>query len=151
MNPADSILKKGKKYQFAIDLTNDPYYGNIDDTKADYIIRSKMKKSTTYFYSYVSLYTIRKGERLTVAVFPVKKGVKMVEYVRKCMETVQQLDINVEVLCLDRGFYSKEVFAFLQGEGISHIVPVKKHSIEMKTLLKGKMARFAQYTNKGKV
>ena len=151
MNPADSILKKGKKYQFAIDLTNDPYYGKIDDTNADYIIRSKMKKSTTYFYSYVSLYTIRKGERLTVAVFPVKKGVKMVEYVRKCMETIQQLDINVEVLCLDRGFYLKEVFAFLQGEGIPHIVPVKKHSIEMKTLLKGKKARFARYTMKGKV
>jgi len=146
----DSLLKKGKKYQFAIDLTNDPYYGKIDDTNADYVIRSRPKKSTTYFYSYVSLYTIRKGERLTVAVFPVKKGVKMVEYVRKCMETIQQLDINVEVLCLDRGFYSKEVFAFLQGEGIPHIVPVKKHSKEMKELLMGKKSRFARYTMKGK-
>ena len=98
---ADPLLKKGKKYQFAIDLTNDPYYGKIDDTNADYVIRSRPKKSTTYFYSYVSLYTIRKGERLTVAVFPVKKGVRIVEYVRRCMETIQNLDVNVEVLCLD--------------------------------------------------
>lgn len=147
---ADSLLKKGKKYQFAIDLTNDPYYGKIDDTNADYVIRSKMKNSTTYFYSYVSLYIIRKGERLTVAVFPVKKGVKMVEYIKRCMEKIQQLDINVEVLCLDRGFYSKEVFAFLQDEGIPHIVPVKKHSAEMKALLKGKKGRFTKYLMKGK-
>ena len=26
----DTLLKRGKKYQFAIDLTNDPYYGKID-------------------------------------------------------------------------------------------------------------------------
>lgn len=147
---AESLLKKGKKYQFAIDLTNDPYYGKTDDTNADYVIRSRPKKSTTDFYSYVSLYIIRKGERLTVAVFPLKKGVKMAEYVRKCVEIIRHLDVNVEVLCLDRGFYSKEVFAFLQGEGIPHIVPVKKHSIEMKTHLKGKKARFARYTMKGK-
>ena len=147
---ADSFLKKGKKYQFAIDLTNDPYYGKIDNTNIDYVIRSRPKKSTTYFYSYVSLYIIRKRERMTLAVFPVKKGVKMVEYVKICMEAIQQLDINVEVLCLDRGFYSKDVFAFLQDEGIPHIVPVKKHSVEMKTLLNGKKARFAQYTMKGK-
>ncbi|MDE4907354.1 ISH3 family transposase [Methanogenium marinum] len=146
---ADSLQKKGKKYQFAIDLTNDLYYGKIVDTNADYVIRSRPKKSTTYFYSYVSIYIIRKRERLTLAVFPVKKGVKMVEYVRKCMETIQQLDINVEVLCLDRGFYSKEVFRFLHDEGIPHIVPVKKHSVETKTLLNGKKARFAQYTMKG--
>jgi len=147
---ADPLLKKGKKYQFAIDLTNDPYYGKIDDTNADYVIRSKMKKSTTYFYSYVSLYIIRKGERLTVAVFPVKKGVRMAEYVRKCIETIRHLDVNVEVLCLDRGFYSKEVFAFLQGEGIPHILPVKKQSNEMKEILIGNKSRFARYTMKGK-
>jgi len=74
----------------------------------------------------------------------------MAKYVKKCMETVQKLDINVEVLCLDRGFYSKKVFAYLQDVGIPHIVPVKKHSVEIKTLLNGKNARFSRYTMKGK-
>lgn len=59
-------------------------------------------------------------------------------------------EINIEFLCLESGFYSKEVFSFLQYEGIPHIVLVKKHSIEMKTLLNGKKARFAQYMIKGK-
>ncbi|WFN35450.1 hypothetical protein L1S32_04890 [Methanogenium sp. S4BF] len=85
---AASFLREEKKYQVSIDLTNDPYYGNIDDTNADYVIRSRPKKSTTSFYSYVSLYIIQKGDRLTLAVFPVKKGIKMVEYVRKCVEAI---------------------------------------------------------------
>lgn len=66
------------------------------------------------------------------------------------METIQQLDINVEVLCLDRGFYSKEVFAFLQDEGIPHIMPVKKYGAEMNVLLIGNCARNVTYTMKGK-
>ena len=147
---AGSLLKKGKKYPFAIDLTNDPYYGKIDETNADYVIRSKPKKSTTSFYSYASLYTIRKGERLTLAVFPVKKGIRMVEYLRKCVEVIQELNVNVEVLCLDRGFYSKEVLSFLQNEDIPHIMPVKKYGAEMSALLVGNRARNATYTMKGK-
>ncbi|MDE4907283.1 ISH3 family transposase [Methanogenium marinum] len=156
MNPriltdaAASSFREDKKYPFAIDLTNDPYYGKIDDTNADYIIRSRPKKSTTSFYSYVSLYVIQKGERLTLAVFLVRKGVKMVEYVRKCVETIHNLNVNVEVLCLDRGFYSKNMFTFLQDEVIPHIVPVKKHSVEIKALLKGNKSRFGKYTMKSK-
>ena len=73
----------------------------------------------------------------------------MDEYVRKCVGTIRQLNINIEVLCLDRGFYSKKVFTFLQDEEITHIVPVKKHSVEMKALLKENMGRFAKYTMKG--
>lgn len=36
------------------------------------------------FYSYFSLYTIHKGERLTPAVFSVKHGIPVVEYLRRC-------------------------------------------------------------------
>jgi putative transposase len=46
----DQILVPGKSYHFAIN-------------------------STTTFYSYVSLYITTKGQRLTIAVLPVKKGV----------------------------------------------------------------------------
>ena len=49
-------LKLGKKYEFAIDYTNDPYYGNIDVSNEKYVIRGQSKKSTNSFYSYVSLY-----------------------------------------------------------------------------------------------
>ncbi len=51
----DQILIPGKSYHFAIDFTNDPYYGEIVDANKDYVVKSKMKDSTTTFYSYVSL------------------------------------------------------------------------------------------------
>ena len=71
----DQILVPGKSYHFAIDFTDDPYYGETIDANKDYVIKSKMKDSTTTFYSYISLYITTKGQRVTLAVFPVKIGV----------------------------------------------------------------------------
>ena len=48
----DQILVSGKSYHFAIDFTNDPYYGEIIEANKDYVIKSKMEDSTTTFYSY---------------------------------------------------------------------------------------------------
>jgi putative transposase len=145
----DQILVPGKSYHFAIDFTNDPYYGEIVDANKDYVVKSKMKDSTTTFYSYVSLYITTKGQRLTLAVFPVKTGVSKVEYIRKFLAFINDVKVNIEVLCLDRGFYSKEVFSFLQEENIPHIVPVRKHGLELKKILRGNHSRYARYTMMG--
>jgi putative transposase len=108
-----------------------------------------MEDSTTTFYSYVSLYITTKGKRLTLAVFPVKKGVSKVGYIRKFLAILNDLSVNIAVLCLDRGFYSKEVFSFLQKENIPHIVPVRKHGKELKKILRGNHSRYALYTMVG--
>ncbi len=108
-----------------------------------------MKKSTTTFYSYVSLSITTKGQRQTLAVFPVKKGVSKVEYIRKFLAIIHNAKVNTQVLCLDRGFYSKDVFSFLQKEKIPHIVPVRKHGEELKKILRGNHSRYAQYTMMG--
>jgi putative transposase len=145
----DQILVPGKSYHFAIDFTDDPYYGEIIEANQDYVLKSKMKKSTTTFYSYVSLYITTKGQRQTLAVFPVKKGVSKVEYIQKFLASINDAKVNIEVLCLDRGFYSKEVFSFLQKENIPHIVPVRKHGEELKKILQGNHSRYAHYTMMG--
>ena len=149
MYTKDQILVPGKSYHFAIDFTNDPYYGEIVETNKDYVIKSKMKDSTTTFYSYVSLYIITKGQRLTIAVFPVKKGVSTVEYIRRFLAILKDLNAGITVLCLDRGFYSNAVFSFLQKESIPHIVPVRKHGKELKKILRGNHSRYARYTMMG--
>jgi putative transposase len=145
----DQILVPGKSYHFAIDFTDDPYYGKIVDVNKDYVIKSKMKDSTTTFYSYVSLYITTKGQRLTLAVLPVKKGVSKVDYIRKFLAFIDDAKVNIEVLCLDRGFYSNDVFSFLQKENIPHIVPVRKHGKELKKILRGNHSRYARYTMMG--
>jgi len=142
----DQILIPGKSYHFAIDFTDDPYYGEIVDVNKDYVIKSKMKNSTTTFYSYVSPYITTKGQRLTLAILPVKKGVSKSEYIRKFLAFINDAKVNIEVLCLDRGFYSNEVFSFLLEGNIPHIVPVRKHVQELKKILRGNHSRYAQYT-----
>jgi len=145
----DQILVPGKSYQFAIDFTNDPYYGEIVGANDGFVIKSKMSDSTTTFYSFVSLYVITKGQRLTLGVFPVKKGVSNVEYIQKFLAILNDLDVNIAVLCLDRGFYSIDVFSFLQTEKNPHIVLVRKYGEELRKILRGNHSRYAQYTTMG--
>ena len=74
MQMAIQNLKPNKEYEFAIDYTNDPYYGKINTSNDKYVIRGQAKKSTNSFYSYISLYIINKNERFTIAVLPGEKG-----------------------------------------------------------------------------
>ncbi|AKB70029.1 ISH3 family transposase [Methanosarcina mazei] len=141
-------LKTGKGYEFAIDLTNDPYYGKTDLSNEKYVIRSQAKKSTNSFYSYISLYIINRNERFTVSVLPVEKKKPMVEYLSYFLDLIKRLNFKIKVLCLDREFYSIDVFEFLQSNGVPHIIPVVKKGEKMKQLQKGNKARSTQYVMK---
>lgn len=143
------ILKPGKSYHFAVDFTNDPYYGTTVESNHDYVIKSRQKDSTTTFYSYISLSIITTGHRLTLAVFPVKCGVRKTEYLKKFLEIIRDLNLQITVLCLDRGFYSHDVFAFLQNENVPHIVPVRNYGTALGRVLTGNRARYARYTMPG--
>ena len=141
-------LKTGKSYEFAIDLTDDPYYGKTDSSNEKYVIHGQAKKSTNSFYSYASLYITDKNERFTVSVLPVEKSKKMVEYLSYFLDLIRRLNFKIKVLCLDRGFYSIDVFEFLQKNNVPHIVPVIKRGKKMKQILKGNKARSEQYVMK---
>src|SRR5680860_67863 len=93
-------LKTGKSYEFAIDLTDDPYYGKTDSSNEKYVIHGQAKKSTNSFYSYASLYITNKNERFTVSVLPVEKNKKMVEYLSYFVDLIKRLNFKIKVLCL---------------------------------------------------
>ena len=141
-------LKTGKCYEFAVDLTNDPYYGKTDLSNEKYVIRSQAKKSTNSFYSYISLYITNKKERFTVSVLPVEKNKTMVEYLSYFIDLIKRLNFKIKVLCLDREFYSIDVFEFLQNNNVPHIVPVIKRGKQIKKILNGNKARREQYVMK---
>ncbi len=112
------------------------------------MIRSQAKKSTNSFYSYVSLSIINKNERYTLAVLPVERNKTKVDYLTYFIDLIEELDFNIKVLCLDREFYSVDVFEFLQDKEISHITPVVKKGKAIKQLLNGRKARSAEYVMK---
>ena len=141
-------LKPEKKYEFAIDYTNDPYYGNIDISNEKYVIRGQSKKSTNSFYSYISLYIINDKERFTISVLPVEKGKSKVEYLSYFIDLIKRLNFKIKILCLDREFYSIDVFEFLKKNKIPHIVPVVKKGAKIKQILSGTKSRYDTYTMK---
>ena len=144
------ILPKNKPLIFAIDYTDDPYYGKMVQENEDYVIRGKPKKSTTTFYRYGTLYVMFRDRKFTLSLFPVKKGFSDQYYVAKMLQVIKQLGLDIEVLLLDRGFYSTSVMKLLKSNNIPFIIPVKKHGKNMKRLLKGRHARFGKYTMGGK-
>lgn len=143
---SDQILHKYRYYSFAIDETNDPYYGEIVDENVDFIIGGKQKKSTNYFYSYISLYVVVRNTRVTLAVFPVRKSQNKVTIIKQFIGIIKAKEYNIRVLLLDRGFYSAEIFQYLQSEGIPHIMPVKASGKKLKEMLSNKQIRDFSYT-----
>lgn len=144
------VLTPGKAYQFAIDFTNDPYYGETTGENEPYIIRSKRKKSTNDFYSYVTLYVTTQDRQMTLAVYPVRQGTSKVGYLARCLDRIAELGLCIEALCLDREFYTRKVFGFLTRLQVPFIVPVRKHGKRMKELLHGTQSRYAEYRMKAK-
>ncbi|WP_292467663.1 ISH3 family transposase [Methanolobus sp.] len=139
-----ATLNPEKKYEFAIDFTNDPYYGRTDQSNENYVIRGQAKKSTNSFYSYISLSIINKNERFTISVLPVEKSKTTVYYLNYFLDMINDLGLKTKVLCLGRGFYSVDVFEFLQNKGIAHITPVVRRGYKIKRLLIGRNARYTE-------
>ncbi|WP_406671467.1 ISH3 family transposase [Methanolobus sp. ZRKC4] len=143
-----SDMRPEKKYEFAIDFTNDPYYGIIDSSNENYVISIQAKKSTNSFYSYVSLSIINKNERYTIAVLPVERNKTKVDYLTYFTDITKYLNFSIKVLCLYREFYSVNVFEFLQNKEIPHITHVVRKGKEIKQLLIGRKVRYAKYEMK---
>ncbi len=141
-------FRPNKKYEFAIDFTNDPYYGEIDASNEKYVIRGQAKKSSNSFYSYVSLYIINNNERFTISVLPVEKSKSKVYYLSYFIDLIKSLNFGIRILCLDREFYSIDVFEFLKNLNIPHITPVVKKGDKIKKILTGNRNRFDTYIMK---
>ncbi len=145
-----SVLTPGRAYTFAIDYTNDPYYGTVVPNNEGYVIRSQLKKSTNDFYSYVTVYAITRNRQVTLAVYPVTKGTSRVAYIARCLDAITAAGLAIQALCLDREFYAYDVIEFLTTENVPCIIPVRKHSHAMKQLLNGTQSRFGDYIMHGK-
>ncbi len=136
---AISILNPGKAYKFAIDFTLDPYYANQSKENSEYIVRSQKKKSTNDFYGYATLYIINKNRQLTLSILPMYPEFSSAYYVAYFLDVITSLNLKIQVICLDRGFYSKKGIKLLQICHVPHIIPVKRHGKRRIELLDPKL------------
>lgn len=110
----------------------DPYYGKKTTENCEYLIKSRVNKSNNEFYGYATPYIINKDVQLTLAILSLRPDHSSTYYVAYFLDVIRLLNLQIEVICLHRAFYSKEVIKLLQVSEVSHIISVKDWPKEIK-------------------
>lgn len=87
---------------------------------------------------------------MALAVFLVRQNSSKVGYIAQCLDRITELGLRIEVLCLDREFYTRKVLGFLMDARVPFIIPVRKNGKRMKQVLKGTHSRYAECRIHGK-
>jgi putative transposase len=103
----------------AIDFTDELYYG---DRKDPMVVGTKPQKGTSKAYRFATITLIDKECRLTIRSLPVGKDTPKHEVVADLVKYAQER-IEIGVLCIDRGFYSVDVFTTLNNLGVKYLIP----------------------------
>jgi hypothetical protein len=104
---------KKSRLKLAIDLNLIPYYGEPSDNEKPYIYRSQAKQGTCSFYAYATLYVIKKGKRLTLAIRGIRNQDTSVAIITHLLALGSSLNIDFKTLYLDRGFFSIAIWVNL--------------------------------------
>ena len=139
---------KNKNLIVAIDLNLIPYYGKPNDSEKPYIYRSQAKDGTCSFYAYATLYTIKKGKRVTLAIKGVKFQDTKVCIITCLLAELSSLKIKVKRLYLDREFFSISVIRWLKALDIPLTMPAIRRGKQggIKQFLKGRKSYKTTYT-----
>lgn len=135
----NSILRADAKRRFggqvidsAIDIHLIPYYGGPHERKEE-IGRSVQKEGTTKFHMMATAYVIGKGrKRFTLAVKFVPLGTTMRQTVQELLYLLRRCGVAIDILLLDRGFYSIDVVKLLMRLNIGFIIPMRGNRLEKK-------------------
>ncbi len=117
-----------------------PYYGSPSEEEQPYIYRSQAKNGTCSFYAYATLYVIKKGKRVNLAIRGVRWIDTKVAVITHLLAELSNLKIQIKKLYLDREFFSVSVIRWLIALDVPFIMPAirrgKKGGINQ--ILKGR-------------
>jgi len=130
---------KGQNLEVAIDFHDQSYYGKSEQSEGLWV-GAEAKNGTTKVYRVATLYIIKNGHRLTLAikfVLPNETAKEIVEYLLK---QLQKLDIEAKCLYLDRGFASIKIVRYLKEIKQTAIVacPIRGKTGGLKALCVGR-------------
>lgn len=103
-----------QRVEAAIDEHDEPCYAKTPELRA-YTCRSKSKAGTSSFLRIISLYVIYRQMRLTLAVVFVRPEAPTVAIVQRLLQRAAHLQLQIDVLYLDRGFCSGPVICYLKA------------------------------------
>jgi len=130
---------KRQKLEIAIDFHDQSYYGKSEQAEGLWV-GAEAKNGTTKVYRVATLYVIKNGHRLTLAikfVLPQESAKEVVEYL---LRQLRRLEIEARCLYLDRGFASIEIARYVQENNQTAIIacPIRGKTGGLKALCVGR-------------
>jgi len=124
---------QGGRHEVAIDLTGIPYHGEAYQDE-DEIRRSMAKSGTTHFHTYASAYIVKSNKRVTVAITYCWAHDSYFDILLRLLSRLEELDIGLKRLLVDREFYSTPVIRFLNQQDWQSIMAIPARGETLKTL-----------------
>ncbi|MDM8543786.1 hypothetical protein QUF90_22145 [Desulfococcaceae bacterium HSG9] len=117
-----SLRVRDSRQPLAVDYNMPPYYGNPSPEEMPYMCKGQAESGTTRFYVYATLYVIRKGKRVTVAIVTVMPDDTYVAVITRLLHKIASLNIKIECLYADKGFFNVPVIRHLKALGITFVI-----------------------------
>ncbi len=123
----ENKLLKRRKFDVAIDLTDQLYYGNKNDFM---VVETKPQKGTTHCFRFATINIVVAGQRFTLLALPMHKFTTKEEVVEKLINYAKS-KIGVNRVYLDRGFFSASLIKLLNSLKIKWLMPaIKRKNIK---------------------
>ena len=125
------MTRKGalaKPLTIAVDWHDEMYYG---DPSAEGIVGAQPKNGSCRAYRYGTISVLLNGERLTLAATPIRDRCRFA-HVKRLLEVVFELGLKVELLLLDRGYFSTALIKYLNETPIKFIMHMPWHKKSLK-------------------
>jgi len=113
-----------KPLTLAIDWHDEMYYG---DPRAQGVVGTTPKDGSHHAYRFATASVLVDGERLTLAAVPMLDK-RVLGYVAMLLLKVFEMGLRVELLLLDRGYYSIDLIRWLDSMRIKYIMQIPKHN-----------------------
>ena len=106
----------------AIDITDIPYYGNIDAAEVKH---TKPGKGTHYAFRFIVASIVSERGKFILHIHLIRKGEDLKEALEKVLKAVRKL-VKIAWLILDKGFFQVRVIRMLKRMGISFVIAVPR-------------------------
>lgn len=112
-----------KQIKMAFDFHKELYYGK---EKSPYIHGIKPENGTSKAFIWHTCCLILKGRGLQIGSVMVKRGDDTGAFIKKMIEFLESLGFLIELTAMDKEYYQKDIFKYLDKKEIRYIVPVRE-------------------------
>jgi hypothetical protein len=112
-----------RRWEVAIDWHLSPYYG-LPHKSRNELYYGKPRQGTKRFHAYATACIVSYGHRYTIALSWVRRHETTVTVLRRLLETIRKIGLQIRRVYMDRAFFNLPVVEFLQAENIPFVMPV---------------------------